>query len=296
MLQSTCHRCGARAPRGPSRRAICSRCAVSSSPRTSAPDLEELTRGAGGARDERVSLEWLAVVDTGLAAPVIDKHRPRSARWSLVAGILVLGAVLGATGTTAVQHVLAGDAKPEALLIVHRKTGAEPQEMLPELVDQTSPSTDASPAEASLVPEPSMDPAQEASEREPEPPRPALRNARRTNATSRPSTPATSVAVSEPTPVVAPERLSPLPDRASVRAAFTRIHDGVQACGDVEQIGTTVVARVVFSGDTGRVRHAQVVDANVPPAVRSCVARVARDARLEPFSNDELSVRYPFRL
>lgn len=53
--------------------------------------------------------------------------------------------------------------------------------------------------------------------------------------------------------------------------------------------------RVVF-GSNGRVRSADVSGGNFPPAVRSCIARAVRGARVPPFQQSTFSVNYPFRL
>ncbi|MCB9594541.1 MAG: hypothetical protein H6719_17545 [Sandaracinaceae bacterium] len=278
MRDPTCHRCGARAPRGPSRRSICARCA-SAPARASVPELDELAT-LPTPRDERISFGLIEGFDASLAAPVLDT-RPRPP-WRGLAIVLLLGLSLGGLGTITVQQVTATEAKPGVALVLDAKAvGPVAPAVQPEVAEPEVASPTVEPA-APAAPEPAA----------PEPtPRP------RRASTSRPAATPEPAPVAEPTPAPAPRpSIAELPTRQVVRAAFIRIHDDVQQCGDVEQIGTTVIARVTFSGETGRVRYAEVVDASVPPDVRSCVARVARAAQVEPFAREDLRVDYPFRL
>lgn len=283
MSTSMCHRCGARAPRGPSGRSICARCAVRAEPRSSAPELDELRRRAGVDDAERISLPFLpSSPDTRLVAPVLERRSRRiPLGWPALALTLALGVSMGAS----------------AAVLVHATSQPAPADTATRAGPTPEPATPRpEPSGVAVAPEePAAEPTPEA-EPEAEPvvtaPAPALRPAHR------PRRPAPESEVApEPAPNPTPRpAVAERPSRAAVRDAFLRVHDGVQACGDVELIGTTVVARVIFDAGTGRARFAQVTDAHVPPQVRSCVARVARDAQVEPFGGADLTVVYPFRL
>ncbi|MGF1469223.1 MAG: GYF domain-containing protein [Sandaracinaceae bacterium] len=84
------------------------------------------------------------------------------------------------------------------------------------------------------------------------------------------------------------------PSRSDVRRAMDSVAGQVRACGN----GTHGTARVqvVFQGTSGRVTTATVEAANLPPPVRSCIARAVRGARVPSFSQSTFSVRYPFNL
>lgn len=281
MRESTCHRCGARARRGPSSRAICARCAAEPF-RGSVPELDELTRSDATPVDERISLELIHSIDTGLAAPILERSR-RSIPWKSLALVLLLGVTVGVAGTATVGQVVARDAKPEVAIVLDAKTGSAVE----------APAEEPDPPSAVADPEDEA-PAPVVEEVAPPAPSPAPRRTR--VATSRSAaTPSPAPAVTS-TPAPRPVSSAPLPTRAAVRQAFLAVHDDVQQCGDVEQIGTVVIARVVFSGETGQVLHAQVTDANVAPEIRSCVARVARGAEVSRFGQDTLTVTYPFTL
>lgn len=84
------------------------------------------------------------------------------------------------------------------------------------------------------------------------------------------------------------------PTRAQVSEAMDGVAGAVRSCG--QGASGMVPVAVVFSGESGRVRSAQVQGTNVPPAVRSCVARAVRGASVVSFQRDRFSVTYPFRL
>ena len=87
--------------------------------------------------------------------------------------------------------------------------------------------------------------------------------------------------------------LAPAPARSEVVAAMNRLSAPVRACGD----GAHGNATVSFAfGSDGAVRSADVTAAELPPAVRSCVAREARTARVPPFAQNTFRVVFPFRL
>lgn len=86
-------------------------------------------------------------------------------------------------------------------------------------------------------------------------------------------------------------RLPATPSRGDVVTAMRGLEAPVRACGE----GAHGMATVRFSfGSNGRVQSA-TVDGDVPPAVRSCVARAARAASVPEFSRDTFAVTYPFR-
>ena len=217
----------------------------------------------------------------------------------MLAGVLLLGALIGASGTAAVDHALAGDAKPGVQLVLHAKMKTGHATRAAQPVDAPPAEQESAPGEPESV-APADAGAVEAPQVEATPTRSHTRTRTRTRA--RPSPPPASTELPEasppaPDPGTEPAQTLPaLPHRRDVSAAFQSVHDQVQGCGDIELIGTTVVARVVFDGASGRARHVLVNESSVPPEVRSCVARVARAARVAPFSNEELIVRYPFRL
>jgi hypothetical protein len=90
------------------------------------------------------------------------------------------------------------------------------------------------------------------------------------------------------------ENRPPAPSRSDVVAAMGSVSSAVRACGS----GSAGVApvRVVFGGESGRVTSAEVLSSNLPPEVRSCVARAVREARVPPFAQSTFRVDYPFRL
>jgi len=280
MSTSTCHRCGARAPRGSSRRAICARCAARAEPRNSAPELDELRRRAGVDDEPRISLPFLAPSpDPRLAAPILERRPRRFAiGWPALALALVLGVSVGAS----------------AAVLAHVATRAAPEPAAHGEVTPGPPAPSPEPAAVATrppAPPPEVKPEEPEAEEVVEvavapTPRPVRR----------PRTPEPARAADPAPAIPAPAPATARPSRAAVRDAFLRVHDGVQACGEIELVGTTVVARVIFDATTGRARFAQVTDARVPPEVRSCVARVARDAQVEPFAGADLTVVYPFRL
>jgi hypothetical protein len=122
--------------------------------------------------------------------------------------------------------------------------------------------------------------------------------------------PAYAVAVPPPGPVAAPPTAPPptpppspvdllqllprrQPSRAEVQAVFTEARPEVLRCAAGLQ--GTVGARVTFSGATGRVTSATVVNppfAGTPAA--SCMARALRDMAVEPFENPTLTVTFPY--
>lgn len=109
---------------------------------------------------------------------------------------------------------------------------------------------------------------------------------------------ATGETASRPSRRQRPERTTnndrATPTRSDVQSAMSGVQGAVQACGN----GTSGTARVrvVFQGRSGRVTNATVDAAQLPPPVRSCIARAVRGASLQPFSNPTFSVTYPFRL
>jgi hypothetical protein len=97
------------------------------------------------------------------------------------------------------------------------------------------------------------------------------------------------------------EALTPLepslpsrPSRTEVREAMNAMQGAVAQCSD----GThgTVRASVTFLGTTGAATHAEVLDSSFPPGVRSCIARVLRETELPRFSQDRLTVAFPYQL
>lgn len=85
-----------------------------------------------------------------------------------------------------------------------------------------------------------------------------------------------------------------VPTRREVSLAMRALEDEVAMCGG--ESGAMVTTRVTFTGSSGRVAHAEVVDASVAPAVRSCIARAVRAAELPEFAQSTFTVAYPFRL
>ncbi len=96
-----------------------------------------------------------------------------------------------------------------------------------------------------------------------------------------------------PSPPPADPHSRPQPTRTEVAAAFAEARDDVLRCASGQQ--GTVAARVTFAGATGRVSAATVVSppfAGTPAG--SCMARVLRQMRLEPFENPSLTVTFPY--
>ncbi len=85
----------------------------------------------------------------------------------------------------------------------------------------------------------------------------------------------------------------PTPSRGDVVGAMNSVSGAVSACGN-GQHGVAPV-RIVFSGRNGHVTNANV-QGNLPPPVRTCIARAVRGAHVPPFSQPTFSINYPFRL
>jgi hypothetical protein len=82
-----------------------------------------------------------------------------------------------------------------------------------------------------------------------------------------------------------------LPSRSEVSAAMSRLSSRVDQCGD----GGTATARVTFSS-SGRVASAEITGDGVAPEVKSCIARVVRDASVSPFAQERFTVAFPYRI
>lgn len=83
------------------------------------------------------------------------------------------------------------------------------------------------------------------------------------------------------------------PSRSDVLAAMNSVAGAVSACSN--GVRGTAPVRITFAGSTGRVTNAEV-QGNLPPQVRSCIARAVRSARVPQFTQTSFSVNYPFRL
>ncbi len=92
-----------------------------------------------------------------------------------------------------------------------------------------------------------------------------------------------------PTAPVGPET----PGRGDVRRAMDGVSAAVRGCGDGG--AGRVVVEVTFASE-GSVRSASVTGGDVPPPVRSCVARALRQAHVPPFTRASFRVTYPFML
>lgn len=290
--RSQCERCLAPTPSlSPSLRTICVRCAtLSPSGRESAIDLAALT----GARDERISLEIAGVVDESLAPPPITTRRSFAPVLWVGLGAL-LGALSFASGDFVLNHAEASLAAArqattyDAVVTPPERDATEPSADVPSSNESEDSTSEVTPPEPTPVETPSVE---EGLEEEVEP-EPVTRPRQRSRAPAERTEPVAPTPAERPP---APVALTPLPSRASVRGAFARVRGGIERCGEVEHIGSVVTARVTFDGTTGRVAHAQITDATVPPEVRSCVARGAREVRVEPFAREQFIVLYPFRL
>jgi predicted Zn finger-like uncharacterized protein len=84
------------------------------------------------------------------------------------------------------------------------------------------------------------------------------------------------------------------PTRSDVSSAMESVAPAVRACGN--GAGGRVMVRVVFQGTSGRATNAQANAPNLPPPVRSCIARAVRGASVRPFDRSTFSVVYPFNL
>ena len=235
--------------------------------RDSAASLEELSvRALDSYRPIAIEHELPVACDPRLAPPVIVT-RPAVRPW-IGASLLVVGMLAIAVGSAAaavgLSRASVGVSEPEAVVAT----------MEPKHEPIVEPTLDVAP-----TPEPAVAEIVEAPEE---------------------VTPAPSVRT-EPRPRVVREprvrpRVPETPARDIVRDALLAVHSEVEQCRDLTLYGSTVTARIVFRGDTGRVAHAQVNDTHVPAEVRSCIARAARTAELPPFGQDTFVVRYPFRI
>jgi hypothetical protein len=85
------------------------------------------------------------------------------------------------------------------------------------------------------------------------------------------------------------------PSRDQVQTAMNGIASQVKACAQGQQ--GKIVVKVTVQGATGRVTAAEVVDpehAGTPAGV--CAARAARLAKFPSFSDDSITIKYPFAL
>jgi len=82
--------------------------------------------------------------------------------------------------------------------------------------------------------------------------------------------------------------------RETVRTVMETIAPEVVKCGNGRETGT-IVLRVTVSGATGRVRDAAAAYAPyVDTPVGFCAARAVRLAKFPPFSESEVTIKYPF--
>jgi hypothetical protein len=85
------------------------------------------------------------------------------------------------------------------------------------------------------------------------------------------------------------------PSREQVQTAMNGIASQVKACASGQQ--GKIVVKITVQGATGRVSAAEVVDpehAGTPAAV--CAARAAKLAKFPSFSDDSITIKYPFNL
>ena len=299
-----CERCGDSMVRAETAtRAFCASCAsiASTGARSSSELLFTLSSAARG---ERTTAEDLASLSRPTAArisvtpllafaPVAPLAPPRPTR-RMLAPLLAATAVLLAGSTVALawhasQRELAAteivrskaEAKAEAEPSIARAPLArEPLALAPE-----APAVELAPRPEAIAPPP-IDPRPTARTPRAAPPRvtaPAPRDAEDVDDLFGPPR-APAVASTAPR----------VPTRREVSLAMRALEDEVAMCGG--ESGAMVTTRVTFTGSSGRVAHAEVVDASVPPAVRSCIARAVRAAELPEFAQGTFTVAYPFRL
>jgi len=115
------------------------------------------------------------------------------------------------------------------------------------------------------------------------------------------SNPYGSTVDTEPTrrPVVETAEVNPNGDiqtlsRETVRTVMATIAPEVVKCGNGRETGK-IVLRITVSGATGRVRDAEAAYAPyVDTPVGFCAARAVRLAKFPPFSDAEVTIKYPF--
>jgi hypothetical protein len=88
--------------------------------------------------------------------------------------------------------------------------------------------------------------------------------------------------------------LPPRPSRTEVAAALRRVVPAVRRCAP-DLSGQRIELDFHFAPN-GRANSVLVRSTAPTPAQRTCMARAARQARIPPFSNPELTVRFPLRL
>lgn len=300
-----CERCGDSTVRATTAtRAFCAPCAsiASTGARSSSELLFTLVSPA---RRERTTAEDLASlaqpsaerasITPLLAFKSVASLTPPRPRRRIAAPLFAALAVLLASSTVALAwHASQPD---RSITPVVRAKAEEPQKAEP---PPSAPHALA-PLAPPLAPEeqpPALAPRPEALAPETLDPRPAARTPR-----------ATAPRVTAPAPTVEEDLLDDLfgpprapaavstaprvPTRREVSLAMRALEDDVAMCGG--ESGSMVTTRVTF-GSSGRVAHAEVVDASVPPAVRSCIARALRGAELPEFAQGTFTVAYPFRL
>ena len=103
--------------------------------------------------------------------------------------------------------------------------------------------------------------------------------------------------VTEPVSLSLSSSVMILPELSGlVTGSVARLGDaglGDACCGDGG--AGRVVVEVTFASE-GSVRSASVTGGDVPPPVRSCVARALRQAHVPPFTRASFRVTYPFML
>lgn len=302
---SQCERCGEpAAPSETATRVFCGPCASLAStgarassellftvpaPVERAAELASLARP----RDERPSFgSLLAFTGTPVIAP------PRS-RARLASSLFAASAILFAGSTAALAWHVARLAPPPSAAPEPKTSAASAKaELAPRRAR-----ADETPAPMVVAPSPAPElaPRAEAAAPRPVDPRPSSR-APRTPRAPRAAAPAPSTEgdlfddlfESPSAPAAAPAIAQRVPTRRDVTLAMRALEDEVAMCA--EGAYGMVTTRVTFTGPSGRVAHAEVVDTTVPSAVRSCIARAVRAAELPAFAQERFTVAYPFRL
>jgi hypothetical protein len=87
-------------------------------------------------------------------------------------------------------------------------------------------------------------------------------------------------------------RLPAVPTRSHVSDTLRDVQPSLAACTESAGI---VRARLVVEGPRGRVASA-TVSGDLEPESRSCIARVLRQARFDPFAREHFEIEFPFVL
>jgi hypothetical protein len=109
-----------------------------------------------------------------------------------------------------------------------------------------------------------------------------------------PESPAEDPAEPPAQTVTAAAASSARPSRDDVIAAMREIAPSVASCGGGARNGVVEVR--IRVGSSGRVQSSVVIGQFAATPEGSCIARAARGARFQPFSQDSFEFTYPFRL